>query len=249
MLILSLDTTSPHGGAGLYQDFRCLTSSLNQGPSGLYSVSLFQMVDWMLEQEKISLRDIDLFAAASGPGSFTGIRIGLAALQGWATAWGRPVKAVSVFEAMVEEARPVTEGAMPVLDARRGEFFVQAFRRSPGETDSRFFAQSEGLVVSPEKLENLLEGLRSLLSSGSEREITCIVKEHDNAAQTLERRLPTALRWQRVSEPLTAAIARVAFQAYREGNVQSPAELEAFYVRRTDAEILFQKGPAAKRSG
>ena len=128
MLVLAFDTTSEHGGAAIYRDLERLTCARNQG-SANYSVTLFQMVEGLLAQLNLGLRDIELFAVATGPGSFTGIRVGLAAAQGWAQAFGRPVRGVSVLEAMVEEVRPEAVWAAPVLDARRGEFFIGLFRR------------------------------------------------------------------------------------------------------------------------
>src|SRR2546429_3523592 len=128
MLVLAFDTTSEHGGAAIYRDLERLACARNLG-SANYSVTLFQMVEGLLAQLNLGLRDIELFAVATGPGCFTGIRVGLAAAQGWAQACGRPVRGVSVLEAMVEEARPEAVWAAPVLDARRGEFFVGLFRR------------------------------------------------------------------------------------------------------------------------
>ena len=129
MLVLAFDTTSEHGGAAIYRDLERLACARNLG-SANYSVTLFQIVEGVLAQLNLGLRDIELFAVATGPGSFTGIRVGIAAAQGWAQAFGRPVRGVSVLEAMVEEARPEAVWAAPVLDARRGEFFVGLFRRA-----------------------------------------------------------------------------------------------------------------------
>ena len=129
VLVLAFDTTSEYGGAAIYRDLERLACARNLG-SANYSVTLFQMVEGLLAQLNLGLRDIELFAVATGPGSFTGIRVGIAAAQGWAQAFGRPVRGVSVLEAMVEEARPEAVWAAPVLDARRGEFFVGLFRRA-----------------------------------------------------------------------------------------------------------------------
>src|SRR5437762_3760123 len=155
MLVLAFDTTSGHGGAAIYRDLERLACARNLG-SANYSVTLFQMVEGLLAQLNLGLRDVELFAVATGPGSFTGIRVGLAAAQGWAQAFGRPVQGVSVLEAMVEEARPEAVWAAPVLDARRGEFFVGLFRRdgesSPagGSRPAGCRAGAWGYAVAPE---------------------------------------------------------------------------------------------------
>src|SRR5579864_6353207 len=150
MLVLAIDTTSEHGGLAIYRDLDCLASIPNTGSTG-YSVTLFQMFESALadagvklSRPPLSLRDIDLFAVANGPGSFTGIRTGVAATQGWATALGRPTKGVSILAAMANEGQPETRWAAAIMDARRGEFYLGLFRRDPeGET---WEAEGEGVV-------------------------------------------------------------------------------------------------------
>jgi len=239
MLILAFDTTSELGGAGIFRDHECLASVANQGPANIYSVSLFQMVDQLVEQGRVrhqvptfSLRDIELFAVANGPGSFTGIRVGLAAAQGWAKAFGRPVRGVSVLAAMVNEARPEADLAVPIVDARRGEFFLGFFRPDPGEDHGHFVPQGEGLVLKAQALSAFLE---ERLRPG--QSVTCLARAHDRSVLGLRDVLPKSLRWQSVPGLLVGAIARLALEAQRQGRLQSPSELDAYYIRRPDAEI------------
>lgn len=252
MLILAFDTTSEQGGVAVYRDAERLVTVPNQGPGNNYSVTLFQMVDHALGEPKArkalslpGLCGVDLFAVATGPGSFTGIRVGLAAAKGWAKACNRPVKGVSVLESMVEEAQPETEWAVPVLDARRGEFFLGVFHRSSAQ--SSWVADGEGLVLKPEVLESYLEGLTSGGRAG--RAITCVVRQQDVLACALKKTLPTSLGWRNVPGSLLDAIARLAIRAHQEGKLDTPAELDAYYVRRSDAELLFQKGHDRKGQG
>lgn len=255
MLILAFDTTSERGGVELYRDHECLASVANEGPANIYSISLFEMVDRLFKVAGarhpglagtgtvplLCLRDIELFAVANGPGSFTGIRVGVAAAQAWATATDRPVRGVSVLEAIVEEARPGADLAVPILDARRGEFFLALYRRSAECHNRAFEAEGEGLVLKPGALEKFLEeqtsGARAVPLGG----ITCLVREDDRAAQALREALSTSVRWQSVPGLLLGAIARLALKAYRKGSVLSPAELDAYYIRRPDAELQIQK--------
>lgn len=239
MLILAFDTTSELGGAAIYQHTHCLASVTNGGPANYYSVTLFEMVEGLLRKAKLALHDMDLFAVATGPGSFTGIRVGVAAAQGWASAFDRPVKGISVLEALVEEAQPETERAVTILDAYRGEFFAGLFRRFPEGTNSRYRADGQGLVLKPDMLVEFLSETGT--SEGSEGSTACVVREHDRAALALGKKLPDSFRWQLVSGPLVGAIARLALQAYQAGQLQSPADLDACYVRRADAELLFPR--------
>jgi tRNA threonylcarbamoyl adenosine modification protein YeaZ len=242
MLILALDTTSEHGGVGIYRDRECLASVANEGPARIYSVSLFQMVDRLIANvaarqvvSPIMLRDVELYAVANGPGSFTGIRVGVAAALGWAKAFGRPVRGVSVLEAMVDEAQPETDWAVPILDARRGEFFLGFFRRlqqPAGSCQYRFQAEGEGLVMTPNALEPFLRGR---LPPGAS--VTCLAREHDELVFALRKSLPNSCRWRSVPGTLMGAITRLALAAHQEGKFQPGAELDAYYIRRPDAEL------------
>lgn len=239
MLILAIDTTSEHGGAAIFQDEECLASVANEGPTTFYSVTLFQMVDRLVSEARAKQRaqveklsDIELFAVTNGPGSFTGIRVGLAAAQGWATAFGRPARGVSVLEAMVEEAQPETELAIPVLNARRGEFYLQAFRRRADSGGTRFVAAAKGLVLKP-------EGVSRFFAEGASPEgsATGLFREHDDAAVSLRASLPAEIAWRSVPGTLLRAVARLAVRAEGPGEFATPAGLDAYYIRRSDAEL------------
>jgi tRNA threonylcarbamoyladenosine biosynthesis protein TsaB len=241
MLILAFDTTSPRGGAALYDDGEPLAQVQAEG-TGSYSIALFEMVDRLLLEAGAHLPEVELFAAATGPGSFTGIRVGLAAAQGWAKALGRPVCGVSVLEAMVEAARPRGRTVLPVLDARRGEFYLGVFRRgaTPGKIgapEEEFSLSGEGRVLDAARIAALLDELARDGGSG----VTLIAGEHDQAALELSRRLPAPLERMTAPAFLAGPIARVALRAARAGRLQRPEELTAWYIRRSDAELHWRE--------
>ena len=245
MLILALDTTSEAGGVGVFREHECLAQIANDGPANHYSVSLFTMVDRAFENArarhgipKRGLADIQLIAVASGPGSFTGIRIGLAAALGWAKAFDLPVRAVSVLEALADAARIQTEWAVPILDARRGEIFVGIFPRAsqtqegcdgwpqgPPREDQAWILRSAEL--GPFLSRRLPQG------EGT----TCVVREHDRSALALRETLPSLFQWQAVAGTLAEAVARLGFESYRSGKPQPPGSLDAYYIRRPDAVV------------
>jgi tRNA threonylcarbamoyladenosine biosynthesis protein TsaB len=242
MLILAFDTTSEVGGVGVFRDDECLAQVANDGPANRYSVSLFYMVDQAIEEAKArhsvpvrGLADMGLIAVATGPGSFTGIRVGLAAAQGWVKAFGLPVRGVSVLEALVEAAQTGTDWATSILDARRGEFFVGLFRRQPegnAAYQRSYVAAAEGWLLRPAELgpfltRRLPEGVGA----------TCVVREHDRAALALRENLSSSFQWQTVSGTLVVPVARLAFRDYKRGKPQAASDLDAYYIRRSDAEI------------
>jgi tRNA threonylcarbamoyladenosine biosynthesis protein TsaB len=241
MLTLAFDTTSPHGGASLYRDVDPLAEVRHEGTES-YSIALFEMVERLLNETGTRLTDVELFAAATGPGSFTGIRVGLAAAQGWAKAFGRPVCGVSVLEAMVEAARPTGYTALPVLDARRGEFYLAVFRRDVllekvSASAEEFSLCGEGRVLDPAQIATLVGELAHEGQLG----VSLIAGAHDQAALELFRRLPEALERIRVPDLLAGSIARVALRAARKGRLQRPEELDAWYIRRSDAELNWRE--------
>jgi tRNA threonylcarbamoyladenosine biosynthesis protein TsaB len=245
MLILALDTTSEVGGLGIFRDYECLAHVANDGPANRYSVSLFPMLAQAIEEANLrhgvparGLADLELIAAATGPGSFTGIRVGLAAAQGWAKAFGLPVRGVSVLEALVEAAHLRTYWATPILDARRGEFFVGLFQRlAEGVAGCRptYLPAGEGWLLKPAELgpfltRRLPEGVVT----------TCVVRGHDRAALALRENFLNSFQWQMVTGTLVAAVAHLGLRAYQTGKPQAPGDLDAHYIRRSDAELYWK---------
>ena len=119
-IVLALDTTGPQGSLALAAPHGLIGETCLQAPEG-YNTILYPAIDALLTQHSLSLDDISLFASASGPGTFTGVRIGLTCVKGLAEALAKPVCAVSNLEALA------TFGTHPlravILDARRNEIY------------------------------------------------------------------------------------------------------------------------------
>jgi len=249
MRVLAVDTTSEQGGAAVYDQNECLAIALNEEPASRYAVTLFGLVERALAQARIGFPDIELYAVSNGPGSFTGIRVGLAAAQGWGRAFAKPVKGVTLLEAMVEHAHPDSDWAVPVLDAHRGEFYVSFYRRMTGAAGQpvRFESAGPGQLVRPERFKTLLEALGRggqcrTFSGGT---ISFLTRAHDLKARSLRESLSPELVGIDVPGALLEAIARVALRAHEQGDVASPEELDACYIRRPDAEVNVRP-PVAK---
>ena len=123
MLVLAADTSLPILSVALVSDGTLVGATALEG-KGSRNEKLLPTIDWLLAENSIDRRQIDLFAVTRGPGSFTGVRIGLATLQGLALVLGKPVCAMSTHEAIAfgEEGRVAVAD-----DAGRGEFYVSAF--------------------------------------------------------------------------------------------------------------------------
>jgi tRNA threonylcarbamoyl adenosine modification protein YeaZ len=122
MLILSADTSLPILSVALLRDDALLGAIALEGRSSR-NEKLLPAIDWLLAETATDRHAIDVFAVTRGPGSFTGVRIGLATMQGMALALGKPVCAMSTHEAIA----PPRGKWVIVDDAGRGEFYVSQF--------------------------------------------------------------------------------------------------------------------------
>jgi len=121
MLVLGVDTSLPLLSVALVKDGALIAAVAQQG-AGSRNEKLLPAIDWLLAESGVTRQQIELFAVTRGPGSFTGVRIGLATVQGMALALDKPVCAMSTHEAIAAH-----DSITVVDDAGRGEFYVSRF--------------------------------------------------------------------------------------------------------------------------
>ena len=135
MLILAIDTSTPAGSVGVLRDDRVL-GIVSTWVAETYSSRIFRHLEFLLSELSIKTAEIDLFAVAAGPGSFSGLRVGLAAAKAWAEVHKKPIAAVSTLESVAAQVRlegqNSSRGSLPVvvpmLDARRGQVYAGVYR-------------------------------------------------------------------------------------------------------------------------
>ena len=216
-LILAVDTTGAYGSLALARDGELLEEALLHAPTG-FSAVLYEELARLLERHGVKLAEVECFAAASGPGTFTGVRVALGCVKGLAEATGRPAVAVSNLEAVARYGTARLRGA--VLDARRGEIYGAVY-------DDAGNAVTEEVVAKlPIWLESLPDGVEEFLSN----DLT--VDLHGTRFQTA--RVLAAPR------QLAGVIARIAGERLARGETSDAAALDANYVRRTDAELALK---------
>lgn len=213
--ILSLDTTAEFGSIALRGE-----EILLHAPDGFGGV-IFQRIEQLLQRLNVRLEDIDGFAAGAGPGSFTGVRIGLAAIKGLAEATNRPAIGVSNLEAL---ARFGTDDfRVPVIDARRGEVYAAAYdangRPVMDEIVCRF----------PALLDQLPAGAVQFISQDFRPFAPALSGTRFAGAPVVE-----------APRGIARMIGRIAEERLANGDAGEPAAIDANYVRRSDAELLFK---------
>lgn len=222
MLLLAIDTSGKNGSIALARteghsdvsDFELIEVAPLAG--GTFSAQLVPQIAELLAGHGFAKQDIGAFAVASGPGSFTGLRVGLAAVKGLAEVLNKPIASVSLLEACVF-ASGAQGKVMAVLDAGRGDVYVGEYEMWP-ETDAvprerllsreEFLTQARGwMVVTPDP------ALAEVAAAAG---------------------LPVST----LKQVSAAEVARTAWRKIQCGQTTTPELLEANYIRRTDAEML-----------
>ena len=219
--IAAIDTTSEYGSLALIQDGEVREEILAESPDGFGHV-IFPRLEALLSRHGWLPEDVDCFACASGPGSFTGIRVGLAAVKGLGEALNKPVVAVSNLRAIAWHGECSLRAT--VLDARRGEVYGAVF------SASLELVRPEVVLPSSAWAETLPEGELEFLSTDFS------AFRHVFSAPRF-----ACARLTEVPRALAGAIGRIASYHLASGAATSPGEADANYVRRSDAELLWKE--------
>jgi tRNA threonylcarbamoyladenosine biosynthesis protein TsaB len=212
-VILSIDTTSEFGSIALTDGDRVVEEVLLHSPDGFGHI-LFLQIEKLLGRHTVSVNQMDCFAAASGPGSFTGVRIGLAAAKGLAEAVAKPVVALSNLRVLASFGTARLRAT--VLDARRGEVYGAVY--------------DDALeVVGEEAVMKFPAWLKTLPAAGFE-----FVSTDFSPFRSFVDADVTVVTAPRA---LAAAIGRIAWREIEAGHASDPAEIDANYIRRSDAEL------------
>jgi tRNA threonylcarbamoyladenosine biosynthesis protein TsaB len=225
MLLLAIDTSGKDGSIALARAAAQESDELEiiqvvPLTGGTFSAQLVPQIAALLSSHRFTKLDLGAIAVGSGPGSFTGLRIGLAAVKALAEVLNKPIAAVSLLEVCIFTSS--AEGKiMAALDAGRGDIYVGEYETpvGPGKTPrelmltrSEFLDQAKGrTVVTPD----------------------AVLADVATAAGLAVLKLP----------PISAAdVARLGWRKIQSGATVTPEQLEANYIRRTDAEMLEKIG-------
>jgi len=236
MLLLAVDTAAPTGSLAVMRDAQLL-GEISTASDEAYSSRLFRQLEFLLRELKIETRDFDVFAVAAGPGSFTGLRVGLTAVKAWAEVFAKPIVAVSGLEAVAAQAHAPNEEALivPVLDARRGQIFAGVYRRTDTELTQ---AEDERVCADDELLLHLEQHRKDEIVFVSPH---AAVLDHLTAKiASKEESHPVSCKFQSASVVLAPIIARLAMARAVQGEFTDPLRLDANYIRRSDAELLWK---------
>jgi tRNA threonylcarbamoyladenosine biosynthesis protein TsaB len=225
LTILALETSAKAASCAVVKNGGLFCEAFSD--AGLqHSQTLVPMLKAMLESSAVALEEIDAFAVSAGPGSFTGVRIGVAAVKGLTLAKNAPCAGISSLEAMAYNVSMFKGLVLPVMDARRNEFYAALFRCSP-LTNNKPERLTQDMAIGAEKLLETLEAYDEpvmLLGDGAE---LCLEKLGASLPLVLA---PEHLRRQRASGVAAAAL------NLAQSEWQTAESLMPIYLRLSQAE-------------
>lgn len=234
MIILGFESTAKIASVAIMEDERVLASySIDNGLT--QSELLLPMAESMLAHLHLTFSDVGLLAAAVGPGSFTGVRIGVSIIKGLAFGKNIPCVAVSAIEELCENLREMSGIIVPVMDARRSQVYNAIFSSNGGEikrlTDDRAISLSElACELSKFECENIY-----LVGDGYD-----VAKSYLEANGVKICNTPPGLVLENA-----VSVCKIAKRKYDTGDVLSDVEISPTYLRLPQAEreiLLKEKG-------
>jgi len=222
MKILAIETSTPAASAAVCEDDRTL-AEINLDAGVKHGDRLLVTVNFLLEKVGMTPGDIEAFAVDNGPGSFTGVRTGLALVKGFVMAKPVPVASVSSLRVLAEAGRYFEGVVMPVIDAKKGEVYTAAF-----ESDGRggMSRMTDDSAMDPGKVASMVEGPVLALGDGLLKYMDAIVDG---------REIIAAPRW--MWPPRASLLAALALEKIQDGNTEDVDGLLPAYCRNTDAEL------------
>lgn len=229
MRILAIDTTSHAGSVALLRDLDVIAviASAEDEP---YSSRLFRDVDRLLRESGVPPPAVDLYAVATGPGSFTGVRVGIAAVKAWAEVYAKPVAGVSAMEALAAQTASTEPLAAGVADAHRGLLFAGLYERRDGALRRR----GDDVVLAPS------ESLAYLVEQARGTSFVIRTAAADAVCAALVAHPARGARVEAADPALAPTIGRLAHARAQRGELMDALTLDAHYVRRSDAELLWK---------
>ncbi len=224
MKILALETSTLTGGIAIADDSRGLIAEVRVNVRIAHAERLMPSVEWLLKASGTGIHDIDAFAVSIGPGSFTGLRIGLSTVKGFSFATGKPVVPVPTLDAFAMTIPFCSYMICPMLDARKNEVYAALYRWE----DNVCRKIMPEAAINPRELLHRIDEPVVVMGDGAETysEVIRDILEDKAVFAPASRMSPSA-----------ATVAEAAFERLRQGFTADVAGLSPLYVRKSEAEI------------
>lgn len=227
MYLIGIETSGPRGGAALADDDELIAEeSFEEGM--VHGRALMPALDRMLKKAGIGPRDLGLVAVDVGPGSYTGVRVGVAAAKMLAYAIRCPVAPIVSTDVLAENAEEIEDHICPVIDARWEQVYAAVYRRD------WVWLRTEGpAAYEPEEVAKRLPAETTVFGSGVER-YAKVFRRFPKGAESL-------------GVPRASQVVRLGFLAFQGSAVTDCMSLAPLYLRPTEAEVKFGVAETPRR--
>jgi tRNA threonylcarbamoyladenosine biosynthesis protein TsaB len=232
MHFIVVDTADARGSVAIFRGREQLCADVHRSDED-YSSWLLPAVQRALSATSLSLDQLDGYAVCAGPGSFTGLRVGLTTVKAWAEVFAKPIVAVSRLEAITQIDPAFLENLVACyIDARREQVFVGLYQRS-----------AVGFTLSGEEaVESLPNFIAQVVKASAGQPVRWLTPDA-GLLQSLpewEDLKANGHTLQPVEPPFAFVLGKLGFQKLQQGLVTDAAALDANYIRRSDAEVLWK---------
>lgn len=235
MRILAIDTASEVASAAVVED-ETLLGEYILNHKMTHSQKIMPMIENILQNLELDVKDIDVFAVANGPGSFTGLRIGVAAIKGLAHAVNKPVVGISTLAGLAYNLPWAEHIIVPIMDARRNNVYTASYIWDEG---FREIGEPEAISIE-ECIDSCSNFLDTIFVGDGVKVYGDYIKERLGGHALLA---PASALRQRAS-----SIAMLAMEKAKRGETQSYSELVPFYLRKSQAERELEEKEKANKS-
>jgi len=226
MKVLGIDTSTSCGSVGLIDDESIISEYLLNIPV-THSERLLGAIGLILKEARFAVGDLDGWALSLGPGSFTGLRIGVSTVKGLALASRKPVAGVSTLDVLAYQISSTPYLICPILDARKGEVYTAFYRYGEGNDLKR---QSVYQAIKPEELVGKIQERTIFIGDG----VRTYGDYLRNFLSSLALFPPNQL-----NVPHGSGVAKLGLELLRKGEHLDLATFTPLYVRPSEAEIKF----------
>ena len=205
-----------------------------------YSVWLLPAIAQLLDSAGVAFSDVDVYIAAAGPGSFTGVRVGLTTVKAWAEVTGKPIVSVSRLEALATQAGGSQPYVAAFANAQRRQVYGAVYRRGSESLDR----VGEESVIAPDNF------LALAVETAAGQSIQWISTDPEMLLETEAWRARQSVSAHQsvgecvltASPVLAVPIGRLGYRLAQGKRFTDPLALDANYVRRSDAEVFWKDG-------
>lgn len=226
MKVLALETATKAGSIAI-ADEEAFIGEVKLDVSKAHAERVMDYIAWLLKSANVSINEIDAFAVSIGPGSFTGLRIGLSTIKGLAFSKKKPIVPVSTLDAMARRLPFSAYNICPMLDARKDEVYTALYKWE-NNTCMKIIPET---AIEPVEFIKTIKGPTIFMGDGA-------IKYKDIISEILKADafFPSSS----FMSPSASSVAEIALEKLSAGIETDPISLTPFYIRKAEAEIRWK---------